>query len=208
MSRPLVIACAALASDLRAVLAEQGLADAIEVRYLPAPLHNRPDRIVPALRDELAGVDPERDVLIGYADCGTGGLLDDLVAELAADRPGRVSRLPGDHCYEFFAGSARFAALHEAEPGTFYLTDFLAKHFDALVWQGLGLDRHPEFRDLYFGNYRRVVLLSLVDDPALVAAGERAAEQLGLEFEHIHVAREHFAGAVAVAVGRHEEEDV
>jgi len=203
VSRPLVVACAALASDLRAVLAEQGLADAVEVRYLPAPLHNRPDRIVPALREALADVEADRTVLIGYADCGTGGQLHDLVAELSAGRTGAVTTLPGDHCYEFFAGGDRFAALAAAEPGTFYLTDFLAKHFEALVWQGLGLDRHPELRDAYFGNYRRVVLLSQTDDPAVLDAGRRAAVQLGLEFEHVHVARHRFAEAVTVGVRGH-----
>jgi len=202
-----VLACAALASDLRAVLDTHGLAGAVEVRYLPAPLHNRPERIVPALREQLADVARDRTVLIGYADCGTGGLLDDLLAELEADfaaAGGAVSRIPGNHCYEFFAGSDRFAELHDAQPGTFYLTDFLAKHFDALVWQGLGLHEHPSLRDMYFGNYTRVVLLSQTDDPAVLAAGERAAEQLGLAFEHVHVARHQFASAVQVGVrGRH-----
>jgi hypothetical protein len=204
---PLVVACAALASDLRAVLDEQGLSGAVEVRYLPAPLHNRPERIVPALREQLADVARDRTVLIGYADCGTGGLLDDLLAELEAEfaaAGGAVSRIPGNHCYEFFAGGELFAALHDAEPGTFYLTDFLAKHFDALVWQGLGLHEHPSLRDMYFGNYTRVVLLSQTDDPAVLAAGERAAEQLGLAFEHVHVARHQFASAVQVGMqGRH-----
>ena len=207
MTGPLVLACAALASDLRAVLDTHGLAGAVEVRYLPAPLHNRPERIVPALREQLADVARDRTVLIGYADCGTGGLLDDLLAELEADfaaAGGAVSRIPGNHCYEFFAGSDRFAELHDAQPGTFYLTDFLAKHFDALVWQGLGLHEHPSLRDMYFGNYTRVVLLSQTDDPAVLAAGERAAEQLGLAFEHVHVARHQFASAVQVGVrGRH-----
>ena len=114
--------------------------------------------------------------------------------------PGR--RLPGDHCYEFMSGSDVFAALHDAEPGTFYLTDFLAKHFDALVWGSLGLDRHPELRDAYFGNYRRVVLLSQTEDPAVVAAGRRGAEMLGLEFEHLHVGRQPFAEAVSVSLHR------
>jgi hypothetical protein len=197
-----VVACAALASELRAVLGEQGLVDAVDVVYLPAPLHNRPERIVPALREALADVDPDRTVLIGYADCGTGGMLDALVTELAAARPGPVSRIPGDHCYEFFAGSERFAALHADQPGTFYLTDFLAKHFEALVWQGLGLHEHPTLRDMYFGNYTRVVLLSQTEDPAVVAAGRDAAERLGLAFEHVHVARTEFAQAVAVGIGR------
>lgn len=203
MTRPLVIACAALASDLRAVLAEQGLADAVDVQYLPAPLHNRPERIVPALREQLADVDRDRTVLVGYADCGTGGMLDAYLAELDAEFAaggGSVSRIAGDHCYEFFAGSDRFRSLHAAEPGTFYLTDFLAKHFDALVWQGLGLDRHPDLRDLYFGNYTRVVLLSQTDDPAVFAASVRAAELLGLEFEHVHVARHDFAAAVHIGI--------
>jgi Protein of unknown function (DUF1638) len=201
------MACAALASDLRAVLDTHGLSGAVEVRYLPAPLHNRPERIVPALREQLADVGRDRTVLIGYADCGTGGMLDDLVRELEAEfaaAGGAVSRIPGNHCYEFFAGSELFAALHDAEPGTFYLTDFLAKHFEALVWQGLGLHEHPSLRDLYFGNYTRVVLLSQTDDPAVLAAGEHAAEQLGLAFEHVHVARHQFASAVHVGVrGRH-----
>ncbi len=197
-----MIACAALASELRAVLSEQGIADAVEVVYLPAPLHNRPERIVPALRDALAEVDPERTVMIGYADCGTGGMLDSLVDELAATRTGPVSRIPGDHCYEFFAGSERFAALHADQPGTFYLTDFLAKHFEALVWQGLGLHEHPSLRDMYFGNYTRVVLLSQTDDPAVLEAGRSAADRLGLAFEHVHVARTEFAAAVAVGIGR------
>ncbi len=184
----LIIACGALAGDLRAVLPDQ-----VEVRYLPAHLHNRPERIVPAITPLLeAAAGP---VFIAYADCGTGGALDRLLA----DHPG-VTRLPGAHCYEFFAGAERFAELHDEEPGTFFLTDFLARHFDALVWQGLGLDRHPELRDLYFGNYRRVVLLSQSTDPALVLAGRAAAEQLGLAFEHRHVGRAELAAAIPVFV--------
>lgn len=199
MGKPLVIACGALASDLRAVLAQLGVADSVDVRYLPAPHHSRPERIVPAMREQLAvDDDGERPIVFGYGDCGTGGHLDALVVELGD----RATRLPGDHCYEFFAGSERFRAIQEADPGTFYLTDFLAKHFDALVWGSLGLDRHPELRDLYFGNYTRVVLLSQADDESLIAAGRRAAEMLGLAFEHVHVARQPFADAVAVAVGR------
>jgi hypothetical protein len=197
MGQPLVIACGALVSELRAVLAADDLAGRIEVRYLPANLHNRPDKIVPALRDLLAELDPtgERPVMIGYADCGTGGGLDRLLEEMP-----RLQRLPGSHCYEFFAGSEVFAALQDAELGTFYLTDFLAKHFEALMWQGLGLDRHPELLPMYFGHYTRVLLLSQADDPAVVAAAEAAAERLGLRFEHRHVGLAPFAGAVRVAL--------
>ena len=199
MAKPLLIACGALASDLRAVLAQLGLSDRVEIRYLPAPHHSRPERIVPAIREQLAaGDDGERPLVFGYGDCGTGGHLDLLLGEIGE----RAARLPGDHCYEFMAGSDLFAALHEAEPGTFYLTDFLAKHFDALVWASLGLDRHPELRDAYFGNYRRIVLLSQTEDPTVEQAGRKAAEMLALEFEHIHVGRGRFAEAVSVSVQR------
>jgi hypothetical protein len=199
VAKPLLIACGALASDLRAVLVQLGLTDAIEIRYLPAPHHSRPERIVPAIRDQLATDDDgERQLVFGYGDCGTGGHLDLLVDEIGR----RATRLPGDHCYEFMAGSELFAALHAAEPGTFYLTDFLAKHFDALVWGSLGLDRHPELRDAYFGNYRRVVLLSQSDDLTVEQSARRAAELLELEFEHVHVGRDRFADAVSVSVTR------
>ena len=199
MAKPLLIACGALASDLRAVLSQLGLTDAIEIRYLPAPHHSRPERIVPAMREQLAiDDDGERSLVFGYGDCGTGGHLDMLLDEIGD----RASRLPGDHCYEFLSGSELFAALHDAEPGTFYLTDFLAKHFDALVWGSLGLDRHPELRDAYFGNYRRVVLLSQTENTSVVDAGRRAAEMLGLEFEHVHVGRKPFADAVSVSLHR------
>jgi hypothetical protein len=191
---PLVVACGALATELRTVLGEEGLTDRVEVRYLSANLHNRPDEIVPALEDHLA-VNGDRPVLVAYADCGTGGALDALL-----DRHPNVRRLPGAHCYEVFAGQERFARLHHEEPGTFYLTDFLARHFDALVWQGLGLDRHPQLRDLYFGNYRRVLLLSQSDDPAVVAAGRDAAVRLGLVFEHHHVGRVGINAAIADVV--------
>ena len=154
----------------------------------------RPERIVPALEESLAG-DVGREVLVAYADCGTGGALDRFVA----GRPNTM-RLPGAHCYELFAGAEVFAALHDAEPGTFYLTDYLAKHFDPLVWQGLGLDRHPQLRDAYFGNYRRVVLLTQSEDTAVIQAGRAAADLLGLDFEHRHVGRRGLADAVGVVV--------
>lgn len=196
MDRPLVLACGALVSELRTVLAADGIADAVEVHYLPANLHNSPERITPAVEEFLADHDPDgtRPVLLAYADCGTGGTLDRLLE----NRP-NVRRLPGAHCYEFFAGGALFAELHDAEPGTFYLTDFLAKHFDALVWQGLGLDRHPQLRDTYFGHYSRVVLLSQTEGEALapvVAAAQRAAEALGLGFEHVPVGLRPFCDAI------------
>ena len=192
--RPLIVACGALVQELRAVLGKHDMNEAIEVRYLPANLHNRPEGIIPALRPHLEE-SVNRTVFVGYADCGTGGLLDQLLEEFP-----QVQRLPGAHCYEFFAGSDFFAQIQDEEPGTFYLTDFLAKHFEPLVWQGLGLDRHPQLRDAYFGSYKRVVLLSQSQDPALVGHGRSAAEMLGLEFEHRHVGLHSFENAIPVQV--------
>ncbi len=186
--RTLVVACAALLRELRAVLDQLGDTTDVDVVALLAPLHNRPERIpaaVAAVLDERTGTFDH--AVVAYGDCGTGGRLDALLAERG------VGRLPGPHCYSFFAGAQVFDALADEEPGTFYLTDFLARHADALVFGGLGLDRHPELRDLYFGNYVRVVLLSQSEDPELVAAGNRIAERLGLAFEHRHVGLEPFA---------------
>lgn len=171
-----VIACGAIAPELKQAYAALG-ADVV-IEPLPAPLHNTPERITAAVLDRIAAHPHDR-ILVGYADCGTGGRLDAALSELGIDR------LPGAHCYELFAGSDTFAAIQQEEPGTFYLTDFLLRNFDLLVWRGLGLDRHPELRDTYFGNYRRLVLLSQRSDPADIDAGRAAAEKLRLEFEHI-----------------------
>jgi hypothetical protein len=195
---PLVIACGALVRELRAVLERSALADAVDVEYLPAPLHNRPERIVPAIAERLTSVPVDRPVVLGYADCGTGGLLDEFIA--TAEHT--ISRLPGAHCYEFFAGSERFAELHADELGTFYLTDFLARHFDALIWKGLGLDEHPELLPMYFGNYRRVVLLVQQPDPDVTAAAAIAADRLGLELAVEHTGLDVFAQPVELAVRR------
>ena len=201
--RPLVLACGALAGDLRAVLGASGLEGHVEVEYLPANLHNRPDAITPALRPRVrAAFEESRPVFVAYADCGTGGALDALLAEF----PG-VQRLPGAHCYEMFAGSSPFAALHDEEMGTFYLTDFLAKHFDALVWTGLGLDRHPDLRDLYFGAYRRVVLLSQAPSTALLIQARAAAARLGLDFEHRPTGRDNLGDPIVAFVQQHQAHD-
>jgi len=197
VTRPFVLACGALVRELRAVFAQEGVADVVDVDYLPAPLHNRPDQIVPSIEARLAGVDPDRPVFLGYADCGTGGLLDAYIEQ----SPREISRLPGAHCYEFFAGAERFAELHEEAFGTFYLTDFLAKHFDVLVWQGFGIDGHPELRDMYFGNYTRVVLLSQSEDPVVLEAAREAADRLGLEFVHEPTGLDAFAEPIRVALG-------
>lgn len=170
-----------MAHELLDVIGRNGL-DNLEMACLPAQYHNTPQLIPAAVEQKIvAAKDRYDDVFVAYGDCGTGGLLDRVL-----ERHG-VERLPGAHCYEFLAGSARFAALHDAEPTTFYLTDFLVKHFDRLVWHGLGLDRWPQLRDDYFGNYTRVVYLAQRDDADLDARAAEAAERLGLAFARIPV---------------------
>lgn len=150
----------------------------LEISCLPAALHNRPERIPAAVARRIHETRGRyARTFVAYADCGTGGALDRVLAVEG------VERLPGAHCYEVYAGGAPFAALMDEEPGTFFLTDFLARHFDRLVIGGLGIDRFPELRDAYFGQYRRVVYLSQRDDPALLDAARRAAATLGLDFQ-------------------------
>lgn len=188
--RVLVLACGALAHEILALLGPAQ--DRIRLQCLPATLHNRPERIAPAVRVALAehrGQDHR--IFVAYADCGSGGELDRVLAEEG------VERLPGAHCYAFFSGVDAFAASEEADMRSFFLTDFLARSFDALVWRGLGLDRHPDLRDLYFGNYERVVYLAQTDDAALTAAAREAAARLGLAFERRHVGYGDLAPAIA-----------
>jgi len=174
----LVIACGALAREI-ASLRRMNDWKAIDVRCLPAELHNRPERIAPAVREEIrAHRDSYRTLFVAYGECGTAGQLDAVLAEEG------VERIPGAHCYEFFAGSQAFAALSEAEPGTFYLTDFLVRHFDRLVTRGLGLDRHPELAGEYFRHYRKLVYLAQTRVPATVERARQIAHQMGFEFEH------------------------
>jgi hypothetical protein len=176
----LIIACGALAKELVAL---QRLNDwtHIDIQCLPAELHNRPETIPAAVRAKLEkNRDAYEHLFVAYADCGTGGALDKVLAEFG------VERLPGAHCYEFYAGTEDFAGITAKEPATFYLTDFLARHFERLVKQGLGLDRHPELMPTYFGNYKRLLYLSQSDSPGLEEAAAGYAEYLGLEYEHRH----------------------
>jgi hypothetical protein len=176
---PLVIGCGALARELVELTRRAGL-PAMDLTCLPASLHNRPERIPAAVaaRIRRARAQGYEQIFVAYADCGTGGLLDKVL-----DAEG-IARLEGAHCYEVYAGRAAFASLHDAEPGTFYLTDYLVRNFERLVIRGLGLDRHPELLPIYFGNYRRLVYLAQTDDAALTATAEAAAGRLGgLAFE-------------------------
>jgi hypothetical protein len=175
--RALVIGCGALARELVEVTRR---VPGLDVACLAPDLHNRPDGIPAAVQSRIrrARADGYERIFVAYADCGTGGLLEPV---LAAEG---VERLPGAHCYEVFAGGPAFAALADDEPGTFWLTDFLARNFERLVIRGLGIDRHPELQPVYFAHYTRVVYLSQTDDHELRATARRAAERLGLAFEH------------------------
>ena len=169
----MVIACGALAAPIREITARRGWP--VELHCLPALLHNRPAAITPQV-ERLAVAARARGlpVAIGYADCGTYGALDELSARLG------LRRLPGLHCYDLLAGPDRVAALFEAEPGTYVLTDFLVRSFRRTVIAGLGLDRYPELWPDYFGHYRRVVWLAQSRDPALAAEAEAVAARFGL----------------------------
>jgi hypothetical protein len=174
----LVIACGALAHEIIALRRANGWSH-LDVRCLPADLHNRPAQIPAAVRGAIRAA--RRDycsIFVAYGDCGTGGLLDDVLREEG------VERIPGAHCYEFFATALKFADLAEAEPGTFYLTDFLLRHFERLVIRGLGLDRHPELFPVYFGNYRKLVYLAQSPPPEAESLARAIAVRMSLAFEY------------------------
>jgi hypothetical protein len=175
--RILLIACGALAHEIVALKAANGWSQ-MDLQCLPAKLHLWPDKIIPAVEDAVAAARGTYEtVFVVYADCGTGGLL-----KAACQRLG-VEMVEGPHCYAFFEGNAAFAAKAEEEFTAFYLTDFLVRQFDAFVWKPMGLDRHPELRDMYFGNYTKLVYQAQKDDPALDAKAKDCARRLGLSYE-------------------------
>lgn len=175
--RILLIACGALAHEILALKRANGW-DHLDLQCLPANLHLWPDRIPAAVEAAVATHRAVYDeVFVVYADCGTGGLLQAKCAELG------VGMVEGPHCYAFFEGNAVFAARAEEEFDAFYLTDFLVRQFDAFVWRPMGLDRHPQLRDMYFGNYRKLVYQAQLDDPALDAKARDCAARLGLAYE-------------------------
>lgn len=175
--RLLALACGALAHEILAIKAANGW-DHLDLHCLPANLHLWPDRIPDAVE---AAVEKYRDaydqILVVYADCGTGGLLQARCAALG------VPMVEGPHCYSFFAGNADFAARAETEFTAFYLTDFLVKQFEAFVWRPMGFDRHPELIAMMFGNYEKLVYLAQLDDPALDAKAAQCAARLNLAYE-------------------------
>ncbi|MCU4651723.1 DUF1638 domain-containing protein [Roseibacterium sp. SDUM158016] len=173
--RVLLIGCGALAHEVLALKAANGW-DHLDLQCLPAILHNHPEKIPDAVaRAVEAGRETHDEIFVLYADCGTGGLLQARCAALG------VEMLAGPHCYSFFEGNEAFAARDEIT--AFYLTDFLVRQFDAFVTKPLGLDRHPELRDMYFGNYTTLVYQAQTEDPDLTAKARACAERLGLAFE-------------------------
>jgi hypothetical protein len=175
--RVLLIACGALAHEILALKRMNGW-DHLDLQCLPANLHLWPDRIPAAVEAAVSQHRASYDRLfIVYADCGTGGLLQEKCKELG------VEMVEGPHCYSFFEGNAAFAELAETEFTAFYLTDFLVRQFDAFVWRPMGLDRHPELRDMYFGNYTKLVYQAQIDDPALDAKARDCAARLNLAYE-------------------------
>jgi hypothetical protein len=189
----LVIACGALAREILALNAMNGM-DRLALQCLPANLHLWPDRIPDAVAAAVEAARPRfKRIFVAYADCGTGGLLAARCAALG------VEMIAGPHCYSFFDGNAAFAARGDAEMRTFFLTDFLVRQFDAFVWQPMGLDRHPELRDMLFGNYTTLAYLAQTEDPGLDAEARRCAERLGLAYERRFTGYGDLATALAAA---------
>jgi hypothetical protein len=175
--KTLVIACGALARELLDAKRLNGL-DHLDITCLPAIWHNRPEKIPEGVRAKIKKARGKYDhILCLYGDCGTGGMLDAVLNEE------NVERIEGDHCYAFYSQPGEFDALMEEEIGTFFLTDYLVRHFDRLILQGLGLDRYPALMGTYFGHYKRVVYLAQMPYPGLEAKARKAAERLGLAFE-------------------------
>ncbi len=173
----LLLACGALAREILDLKNRNGW-DHMSLTCLPAILHVYPERITQAVEEAVAKHRDEFDqIFVVYADCGTGGLLQKACAEMG------VEMVKGPHCYSFFEGNQAFDARAEDETTAFYLTDFLARQFDAFVWKPLGLDRHPELRDMYFGNYTKLVYQAQTDDPDLTERARKCAERMGLTFE-------------------------
>lgn len=175
--RILLIACGALAREILDLKAHNGW-DHMDLTCLPAKYHLYPDKITQSVRETVEKHSADYDdIFVVYADCGTGGLLEVACLEMG------VQMVAGPHCYSFFEGNERFATQSESEITAFYLTDFLVRQFDAFIIKPMGLDRHPELRDMYFGNYEKLVYQAQTDDPELTEKAKIAADRLGLRFE-------------------------
>lgn len=177
-ARTQIIACGALAREIVDLIRINGW-QGMSVTCLPAIWHNTPAKIPGAVRAKIHAAKAEGydRVLVAYGDCGTGGLLDRVLEEE------QVARIGGPHCYAFYSGVSGFIESADADPTCFYLTDYLARHFDRLIIEGLGIDRHPELLEDYFGNYTKVVFLAQSEDAGLTERAQAAAKRLGLKFE-------------------------
>ena len=175
----LVITCSAVAREVNDIK-KLGQWAQMDLQSITADLHATPEKIPLAVADKIDKARGAYDhIFVAYGDCGTSGALDKVLEQRG------VSRLPGAHCYDFLAGEQTYARLQEEEPGTFYLTDFLARHFERLVIGTLGLDKHPELKSEYFGNYTRLVYLAQTDSEELTEMAQKAADKLDLRFERI-----------------------
>jgi hypothetical protein len=176
--KTLLIACGALAREVVDMIRLNGWTH-FSVTCLPAIWHNTPEKIPEAVRRKIREARDDYDrILVVYGDCGSGGILDQVLEEEG------VERIDGPHCYAFYSGVSDFLAQADADPACFYLTDYLARHFERLIIEGLGIDRHPELLPMYFGNYKTLVYLAQTDDPDLKAKAEAAAARLGLAYEY------------------------
>jgi len=173
-----VIACGMIAREILAINEQLGL-DHIDLKCLPADYHHHPEKIAPAMDIAIQEAREEgfEHIFAGYADCGTGGELDKVCAKHS------IERIEGPHCFSFYLGNDQFAKQGDDHMTTFFITDFLARHFDTFMKRPLGLDRHPELRDMYFSNYKKALYLAQTNDPELDKNAEQAAKFLGLEYE-------------------------
>ena len=185
-----VIACGALARELM-VLLDQLPDGVVSLTCLPAAWHNHPEKIVPGLKRKVVAARRKgMQIAVAYGDCGTGGTLD---AFLEAEQ---IPRIAGPHCYEMFLGKVNFDAEMETALGTFFLTDYMVRHFERIVMKGMGIRQHPELRDMYFGQYTRVLYIAQTDCKKLRAKAVQAAVELGLDYEYRYVGYGEFAGFI------------
>lgn len=192
----LLVACGALAREL-VDIQRQFPDGVVEITCLPASWHNHPEKIVPGVRHGVdAALRTSRNVAVVYGDCGTGGELDTYLEQVG------VPRIPGPHCYEMLLGKPVFDDEMDNALGTFFLTDYMVRHFERIVMQGMGLRRHPQLRDMYFGNYTRVLYIAQTEDAALRVRAEQAAQELGLAFEYRLAGYGGFPGFVEEALAK------
>ena len=185
----LIIACGALVREVQAILMQANLTEAVDLVCLPASYHTTPAKIAPRLDEKLAdAVTQYETIIVGYADCGSYGAIDTVIEKYTADPActARISRIVGDHCYAFFTGLATYDAIASANPFQFYLTDFMVRHFEGFIIKGMKIHKHPELKALYFGNYRDLLYISQIEDPALQTRAREIADYLGLTYHYRH----------------------